>query len=93
MRARRDEIDLIILDIALPGASSRQVYEEARQIKPDLPVIVTSAKSEQMAGASLGTSVDHFLRKPFLSADLIDKIQKILASRANSRAAGSKASG
>jgi FixJ family two-component response regulator len=55
-------------------------------------VIVISAKSEEMAGTSLATGVEHFLRKPFLSADLIDKIQKILASRAGLRAAGSNAS-
>ena len=92
MRARRDEIDLLLLDITLPGTSSRLVYEEAKRIKPELPVIIISAKSEEMAGASLATSVENFLRKPFLSADLIEKIQKILTSRPNSRAAGSKAS-
>jgi DNA-binding response OmpR family regulator len=80
LRAHRDGIDLLVLDITLPGASSREVYYEARQLKPGLPVIVISAKSEEMAGNSLGTKVEHFLRKPFLSVDLIDRIQTALAS-------------
>ncbi len=80
LRAHREGIDLLVLDITLPGASSREVYYEARQLKPGLPVIVISAKSEEMAGNSLGTKVEHFLRKPFLSVDLIDRIQTALAS-------------
>jgi PAS domain S-box-containing protein len=86
LRAHKDEIDLLLLDITLPGASSRQVYDEAKRLKPGLPVIVTSAKSAEMAGESLGTGMDHFLRKPFLSTDLIDKIRKILSPGAAKQA-------
>ncbi len=78
MRAHQNEIDLLILDITLPGASSRQVHEEARRLRPDLPVIVTSAKSEEMAAAMLSTGVESFLRKPFLSLDLIDRIRRMI---------------
>jgi two-component system CheB/CheR fusion protein len=85
MRAHKDQIGLLLLDITLPGAPSSQVYEEARRLKPNLPVVITSAKSAEMASASLTIGVDNFLRKPFLSADLIEMIQKILSSRTGNR--------
>ena len=30
VRAHKDEIDVILLDVTLPGASSREVFEEVR---------------------------------------------------------------
>ncbi len=78
-RARKNEIDVLLLDITLPGASSREVYEEVKRLRPDLSVIVTSAKSEEMAAASLGTGIERFLRKPFGLEDLIEMIRQTCA--------------
>ena len=54
IRAQKDDIDVLLMDITLPGASSREVYEEAKRLRPDLPVIVTSANSEEIAAALVG---------------------------------------
>ena len=80
IRAHKDDIDVLLLDITLPGASSREIYEEAKRLRPDLPVIVTSAKSKEMAAASLATEIERFLRKPFSLGDLIDIIRETLSS-------------
>ena len=80
IRARKADIDLLLLDITLPGASSRQVYEEARRLRPELPVIVTSAKSEGVAAAFLATGIEHFIRKPFRLGGLSDMIRQVLSS-------------
>ena len=82
IRARKDDIDVLLLDITLPGASSRDVYEEAKRLRPDLPVIVTSAKSEGMAATLLGTGIQRFLLKPFSLGDLIKMIREINSFRA-----------
>jgi PAS domain S-box-containing protein len=79
VRTQKDNIDVLLLDITLPGASSREVYEEAKRLRPDLPVIVTSAKSKEIAAASLATNVERFLRKPFSLTDLIEMIRQILS--------------
>jgi two-component system cell cycle sensor histidine kinase/response regulator CckA len=71
IRTRKDYIDVLLLDVTLPQASSREVYEEAKRLRPDVSVIVTSAKTEEMAAAFLGTSVERFLRKPFRLSDLL----------------------
>jgi two-component system, cell cycle sensor histidine kinase and response regulator CckA len=80
IRAQKEDIDVLLMDITIPGASSREVYEETKRLRPDLPVIVTSAKSEAIAAASLGTGIERFLRKPFSLGDLIDIIRETLSS-------------
>lgn len=82
IRRLKTHIDVLLLDITLPGASSRQVYEEAKRLKPDLAVIVTSAKSKETAGASLATGIEHFLRKPFSTVELIAMVHRLVSSRA-----------
>jgi len=79
IRAHSGDIDLLLLDITLPGASSREVYEQAKCLRPDLPVIVTSAKSKEIAAASLAMEIDHFLRNPFSLVDLVEMIGQILS--------------
>jgi two-component system cell cycle sensor histidine kinase/response regulator CckA len=78
IRAQQDRIDLLFLDITLPGASSRQVLEEAKLLRPAMPVIVTSAKSQETAATSLATRIEHFLRKPYRLGHLIQMIQETL---------------
>ena len=80
IRAQKEHIDVLLLDISLPGASSREVYEEAKRLRPGLPVIVTSAKSEEMAAIALGTAIERFLRKPFSLGDLTDTMRQVLSS-------------
>ena len=71
--------DVLLLDATLPGASSSEVYEEAKRLRPDLPVIVTSAKSEEMAAAALTNRVERFIRKPYSLGDVMDTIWEILS--------------
>jgi two-component system cell cycle sensor histidine kinase/response regulator CckA len=71
IREQKEQIDVLLLDITLPGASSREVYDEAKRRRPGMITIVTSAKTVEMAAASLSTSVEHFLQKPFRLEDLL----------------------
>jgi DNA-binding response OmpR family regulator len=42
-------------------------------------VIVTSAKSKEIAAAALAAGIDHFLRKPFGLGDLVEMVRQILS--------------
>jgi CheY-like chemotaxis protein len=75
IRTERNGIDVVVLDITIPAASSTQVFEEAIHRRPEVRVIVTSAYSEEVAARSLRGSVKHFLRKPYRLADLAALIQ------------------
>jgi PAS domain S-box-containing protein len=72
------EIALLLLDITLPGAPSRDVYTEARRARPDVKVIVTSAYGQNAVDVSFpGLEIDAFLRKPYQLVNLIDTIRDV----------------
>jgi PAS domain S-box-containing protein len=74
-------IDLLILDITLPGCSSHEVLREAVESWPQIKVILTSAYSEEMARASLTASqVCGFVRKPFQLSKLLSTLRNALSS-------------
>ena len=74
----KDNIDVLLLDVSLPGATSREVFEAARCVRPEVAVIVTSAHSEETATAAVGAGVYRFVRKPCSIHDLIQAIRESL---------------
>ena len=74
IRAYQGRIDVLLLDITLPGASSREIFEEAKRLRSDARIIVTSAYSKEMAAASLAGKVERFIRKPFGLDELVELI-------------------
>jgi two-component system, cell cycle sensor histidine kinase and response regulator CckA len=72
LRAHKDDLDAVLLDVTLPGTSSREVFEEARRMRDDLRVVVTSAYSRESVGPSFGGLPGHqFIRKPFPLGDVV----------------------
>jgi two-component system cell cycle sensor histidine kinase/response regulator CckA len=46
-------------------------YEEAKRLRPELRVVLTSAYGEEVVNASFtGLRVEHFIRKPYELDDL-----------------------
>jgi two-component system cell cycle sensor histidine kinase/response regulator CckA len=82
IRANTESIDLLLLDVTLPGLSSREVLEETRGLRPDLTVALTSAYGKETVDATFaGLGVRHFIQKPFQLDDLVAFLQGALASR------------
>ena len=48
-----DRIDAMLLDVTLPGVSSREVFEAAERLRPDLAVILTSAYGQDVVACLL----------------------------------------
>jgi two-component system cell cycle sensor histidine kinase/response regulator CckA len=65
LREQKGSLDAVLLDITLPGASSRDVLAAAKNLRPQPKVIVTSAYSRGQAADYLQTDIESFLRKPF----------------------------
>jgi two-component system, cell cycle sensor histidine kinase and response regulator CckA len=79
VRSHKDEIHWMLLDVTLPGVSSREVFEEARFVRPNLKVILTSAYSRETVDASFaGLRIERFIRKPFQIVDLMGLLQDAL---------------
>jgi CheY-like chemotaxis protein len=77
----RGEIDLMLLDLTIPGASSQEVLDEAAVAQPNVKVVLTSAYSEEVAKPVMRTPlVCGFIRKPFKIADLVQQLRGVLSS-------------
>jgi PAS domain S-box-containing protein len=71
LKINADKLDVILLDVTIPGASSAQVLAEVAQSRSDIRVILTSAYSQEMVTAVLcAPQVCGFLRKPFQLVEL-----------------------
>ena len=80
VRLHQNGIDLILLDLTLPGASSREVFQEARRLRPEMKVVLTSAHNRETVDTSLaGLRVERFIRKPFQLGDLVRLLQQALS--------------
>ena len=84
IRGYKDEIDAVLLDVTLPGVSSREVFEEALRMRPDVKVIVTSAYGKETVDASFaGLRIEQFIRKPFHLGDLAHLLVSALSGQAS----------
>ncbi|MGA7238641.1 MAG: PAS domain S-box protein [Bryobacteraceae bacterium] len=72
MRTHKDSLRAVLLDVTLPGISSREVLAEARRLRSDLKVVVTSAYSKEGVEASFnGLPIQDFIRKPFFLGEMV----------------------
>jgi PAS domain S-box-containing protein len=82
IRAHQEGIDLLLLDVTIPGISSREVLEHARRVRPELRVILTSAYSRETVDASFaGLPVERFIRKPFRLGDLVSMLETLFPNK------------
>jgi DNA-binding response OmpR family regulator len=75
-RALAEDVDLVVLDMLLPGRSGLDVLGELAAVKPGLPVIVLTARGDiedRIAGLDAG-AVD-YLVKPFSLAELAARVR------------------
>ena len=74
--ALESEIDLLILDIMLPGMNGYEICRKVKAEKPDLPVIMLTARGSEMdkiAGLDIGA--DDYITKPFSLPELLARIR------------------
>jgi two-component system, OmpR family, alkaline phosphatase synthesis response regulator PhoP len=73
------ELDLIILDVMLPGKNGFDVCKELRQQGCDAAILMLTAKTQVMdrvVGLKLGA--DDYLSKPFDPAELLARVEALL---------------
>ncbi|MCM3042452.1 response regulator transcription factor [Paenibacillus motobuensis] len=73
------QVDLVILDIMMPGMDGWELCSKLRAEYPDLPLLMISAKGEpahKVRGFRLGT--DDYMTKPFDALELVMRIKALL---------------
>jgi len=74
----RHDVDLVILDLMLPGEDGLSIGRRLRQQK-NLPIIILSARGEELdriVGLEMGA--DDYLTKPFNPRELLARIRSVL---------------
>lgn len=79
------DVDLIILDLMLPGKSGEEIISELKKIK-NVPVIVTSAINDIDAKLDLfNLGADDYVTKPFNNDELLARIKVHLKHNLNNQ--------
>lgn len=86
-KARSGKADVIILDVMLPNLDGIQIARELRRTRPDVPILLLTARTESaMKISGFDAGVDDYLTKPFMMEELIARV-KALMRRSRPRAA------
>jgi DNA-binding NtrC family response regulator len=68
---RRTRVDLVLLDVLMPGLDGLTVLRELKRVQPGVPVIVMSGLDHlSLVVTAMRDGAVDFLRKPFVSSDL-----------------------
>lgn len=71
--------DLVVLDLGLPDGDGLQVCREIRRRSPDLPVLILTARAEEIdIVVGLDAGADDYLTKPFRLAELFARIRALV---------------
>ncbi len=75
------DVSLVVLDMAMPVMGGEEALRHMRDICPDVRVIVCTGFDEAKANQVFaGQKVDAFMQKPFLPAELAQKVREVLDS-------------
>jgi DNA-binding response OmpR family regulator len=77
--ALRATVDLVMLDLILPGPSGFEILKAAREARPTLPVIILTARGEEadrVQGLRLGA--DDYIVKPFSVREMLARVEAVL---------------
>lgn len=77
--ALKNDFDLIILDLMLPGIDGFEICRRIREQK-NIPVLMVSAKKEDIDKIrGLGMGADDYITKPFSPSELVARVKAHLA--------------
>ena len=72
------EIDLLITDFVLPGATGTEIIRGVQALRPGLPALVMSGYTDRLGKRSEDTTA--YLQKPFSANDLLAEVRSLVRS-------------
>ncbi len=79
LAALRDDVDLVLLDLALPVMDGFDVLAKVRAARPALPVIVLTARgAEDDRVRGLKAGADDYVVKPFSAKELLARVDAVM---------------
>ena len=78
-KKNRDKIDIIILDIELPGISGEKVFDILKQINPDIKILIASGYGKDYLEKKIfQREIKNFMAKPFQLNQLSNKLNELI---------------
>jgi len=78
-RERKDDIDLLILDVVMPRKNGKEAYEEIARLKPEARVCFTSGYTgDVVLGKGIHDESVDYISKPLSPNDLLLKVRQVL---------------
>lgn len=72
-------IDMVLLDLIMPGMDGNATFDKIREISPNMPVILSSGYSiNDLATGIMNKGCNGFIQKPFNLSELSQKIRLVL---------------
>lgn len=74
-KAEKEQYDLIILDLMLPGMNGFEICKRIRE-RQNVPILMVSAKKEDIDKIrGLGLGADDYITKPFSPSELVARVK------------------
>jgi DNA-binding NarL/FixJ family response regulator len=78
---KKDDIDLVILDMIMPGDNGAVTYKKLKMINPGIKVLISSGYWRDLnVKAILNDGPNRFIQKPFKFAEFNKKVDSILSA-------------
>jgi DNA-binding NtrC family response regulator len=78
---KKDDIDLVILDMIMPGDNGAVTYKKLKMINPRIKVLISSGFWKDLnVKAILSDGRNSFIQKPFKFAEFNKKVDSILSA-------------
>ncbi len=79
LNQQQQSIDLVILDLVMPGWDGEKTFDEMRKVHPAIPVILSSGYSlEGQANRIMQKGCNGFIQKPFSLAELAELLDHVI---------------
>ena len=73
------DYDLVISDLKMPGMDGMELFDELKEIKPGVPVIIITAYgSLETADEAMKKGIADFIAKPFRKDSILFTIKRVL---------------
>lgn len=77
--ASHQRVDLLVLDLGLPGMDGLDVCRRLRKTRSDLPVLMLTARTDEVDFVvGLDAGADDYVAKPFRLAELLARVRALL---------------
>ena len=79
LRRARDAVDLLLLDVGLPGVDGYDVMRTLRREERSVPIVVVSARNEEIDRVlTFELGADDYIAKPFCAREVVARVKSVL---------------